>query len=121
LNKNINILKLTFNHFNDIELYFAIIFKSLQLKINYVDLKNYRSQFYSIGIILSLLKLMISKSVRRNIKGAKILLTFFLKKMLKQYRNKICVLNIKGLSKFYLKIFYFLNDLFENMEIKNLI
>ena len=121
LNKSINTLKFIFNNFNDIDLYFAIVFKTLQLKLNYTDIKNFKSQFYSIGILLSLLKLIISKSVRRNIKGIKILMTFFLKKIIKQYRNKNCILNIKGLSKLYLKIFYFLGDLFENLNIKNLI
>lgn len=107
--------------YQTIDIYIALIFRTLQLKINYIDLKNYKSQFYSIGIILSLLKLLITKSVRRNLKGAKILLTFFLKKLIKQYRYKSCILNIKGLSKSYLKIFYFLNDLFEYLYVKNFI
>jgi len=119
--KNVNIQKFIFNNFNEIDLYFAIIFKSLQLKINYTDIKKFKSQFYSIGILLALLKLIISKSVRRNIKGIKIILTFFLKKVSKQYRNKNCILNIKGLSKLYLKIFYFLSDLFEYLNVKNII
>ena len=121
LNKSINTLKFIFNNFNDLDLYFAIVFKTLQLKLNYTDIKNFKSQFYSIGILLSLLKLIITKSVRRNIKCIKIVMTIFLKKIIKQYRNKNCILNIKGLSKLYLKIFYFLGDLFENLNIKNLI
>lgn len=62
-----------------------------------------------------------SKSVRRNMKGIKILLVFLIKKIARQYKNKNCVLSIKGLSKWYLKIFYLLGDLFIKLNIRNIV
>jgi hypothetical protein len=110
-----------FGTFNRIDLYFAVIFKTSQLKINYIDIKEDESQHYTIGGILSLLELMVSKSVRRNIKGVKILLIFLIKKIMKEYRNKNCILHIKGLSKLYLKIFYYLGNLFIHLNIKSIV
>jgi hypothetical protein len=101
--------------------YIAIIFKTLQLKINYLEFLTFKNLYYTIGLILSYLKLFVSKSVRRNIKGIKILLTFFVKRMIKEHKNAISIVGIKGLSKFYLKIFYFLGDLFKHLNVQTVV
>jgi len=102
----------------NIDLYCIFVCKSLHFKVNYYDLIKKIFQFYSIGLILILLKIIVSKSLRRNIKGFKILINFFAKKLLKFYKKKNVFLKVKGLSKFYLKFFYYLINLVNDFEIK---
>lgn len=68
-----------------------------------------------------LLKIIVSKSLRRNVKGFKVLINFFSKKLIKTYKGKNILLKIKGLSKFYLKFFYNLTNFINSFKIKYLI
>lgn len=101
----------------DLSILLVLTFKALHLRANYYDLVNYVFQYYSIGILLNMLKLE-SKSVRHSLKGIKLLFGFLSKKFIKKNYKVNSLIKFNGLSKNYLKMFYMLSNLVNILNVK---
>jgi len=101
----------------DLSILLVLTLKALHLRVNYYDLINYVFQYYSIGILLNMLKLE-SKSTRHSLKGVKLLFGFLSKKFIKKNYKVNSLIKFNGLSKNYLKIFYMLSNLVNILNVR---
>jgi hypothetical protein len=109
---------LNFNkNINSINNILILTFKNLHLKINFYNKNNYINLYLSIGIILNILKLK-TKFLKRNFKGIKMLINFFLKKNFKFLIKKNTFFKFLGLNKKFLKLFFLLNNIYSSSNIK---
>lgn len=105
------------NSLNNLTYLLILTFRSMHLRVNYYDLLNYFSQYYSIGMLLNMFKLE-SKSYRRSLKGVKVLLNFLSKKISKKYYRQLSFLKVNGITKNYLKFFYLLSSILSILTVK---
>jgi hypothetical protein len=108
-------LKKFVNELSGLRFVLIMTFKSMHLRVNYYDFINFIFQYYSIGMLLSLFKLE-SKSYRRSLKGIKVLLNFLSKKISKKYFRALSLIKVNGLTKNYLKFFYLLASVLNNLN-----